>query len=211
MLHLDHLTVIAPSLVAGVEHVRQCLDVDIPYGGTHPEMGTHNHLLRLDDLYLEVIAVDPAAPSPAGPRWFGLGDATAVRSAWDMGLRLRGWVARTGDIDAVLSRHADLLGGKTMVSRSGSRSRFSLLPDGSLPGDGALPSVIERVARESPTATMEDHGARLLDFALEHPSAPDIRALYDRLGIVRPPVLRDGPAARYVATIETPSGPRTLT
>ena len=57
---LDRLTVIAPSLEEGVEHVRAGLDLDIPYGGTHPETGTHNHVLRLgEEAYLEVIAVDP--------------------------------------------------------------------------------------------------------------------------------------------------------
>jgi len=33
--------------------------------GAHPLMGTHNRLLALGDLYLEVIAVDPAAQPPA--------------------------------------------------------------------------------------------------------------------------------------------------
>ncbi|WP_393939598.1 VOC family protein [Piscinibacter sakaiensis] len=42
-------------------------------GGAHPHMGTHNRLLRLGDhCYLEVIAIDPAAPPPARARWFGL-------------------------------------------------------------------------------------------------------------------------------------------
>jgi hypothetical protein len=96
MLELDHLTILAPSLTLGVDHVRACLDLDIPYGGAHPEMGTHNHLLRLSDAtFLEVIAIDPAAKPPARPRWFGLDDADAVRSAWEDGRRLRGWVART--------------------------------------------------------------------------------------------------------------------
>ena len=31
MLKLDHLTVIAPSLAEGVEHVRNCLDLDVPF------------------------------------------------------------------------------------------------------------------------------------------------------------------------------------
>jgi hypothetical protein len=34
-LKLDHLTIIAPSLAEGVNHVRSCVDIDVPYGGAH--------------------------------------------------------------------------------------------------------------------------------------------------------------------------------
>ncbi len=68
MLQLDHLSIIAPSLADGVAHVRACLDIDVPYGRVHPDMGTHNHLLRLgDDVYLEIIAVDPERSAAAAP------------------------------------------------------------------------------------------------------------------------------------------------
>ncbi|HEX2656226.1 MAG TPA: VOC family protein, partial [Xanthobacteraceae bacterium] len=40
MLRLDHLTIIAPSLAEGVDHVRACLDIEMPFGGAHPQMGT---------------------------------------------------------------------------------------------------------------------------------------------------------------------------
>src|SRR6185295_3299699 len=104
------------------------------------EMGTHNRRLRLGDaIYLEVIAVDPGAPAPSGPRWFGLGDLTTVRAHCRSGERLRGWVAHTDDIDAVVAAHGDLLGGKISIGRN---SQFSLLPDGALPFNGMLPSVI---------------------------------------------------------------------
>lgn len=32
MLKLDHITVIAPTLAEEVAHVRQCLDIDVPFG-----------------------------------------------------------------------------------------------------------------------------------------------------------------------------------
>ena len=111
MPHLDHLTIVAPTLQEGVDHVGDRLGLDMPFGGRHPEMGTLNHLLRLgDDVFLEVIAIDPEAARPAHPRWFGLDDAERVRRDWDAGHRLRTWVARTSELDAILDRMAPLMG-----------------------------------------------------------------------------------------------------
>ena len=211
MLCFDHLTVIAPSLAEGVDHVRDCLDLEIPPGGSHPEMGTHNHVLRLSDTrYLEIIAADPSAAPPSGPRWFGLGDPETVRADWAEGLRLRAWVARSDDIDAVLADHAAQFGGKTRVSRGGEHCEFSLCPDGGLPLGGVLPSVIDRGGRSLDTASMEDKGAVLRDFVLEHPSPAEITALYERLGIRDAPRVQAGPRVRYVATIETSGGLKLL-
>src|SRR5438105_14753652 len=127
MLRLDHLAIVAPSLREGVEHVRACLDLDIPYGGAHREMGTHNHLLRLgDESYLEVIAIDPDSGPPVARRWFGLDDTVAVRADWDAGRRLRAWVARTDDLDAVLASHGELLGRKIRASRGDRSWLFAL-------------------------------------------------------------------------------------
>jgi hypothetical protein len=209
MLSLDHLTVIAPTLADGVAHVHACLGVDVPFGTHHPDMGTYNHRLRLgEDVYLEIIAVDPEAPVPAGPRWFGLGDAAAVRADWAEGRRLRTWVARTTDMNATLAAHAHLLGGDF---RLGQVARFSLLPDGRLPMNGLLPSVIDRGGGGSPAAGMADLGMRLVSFALEYPAPDEIAVAYASLAVRDAPRVRAGPRPRYVATIDTPDGPRTLT
>ena len=72
MLAIDHIAVSAATLEDGSEWVEMALGVPLTGGGKHPHMGTHNRLLSLGDLYLEVIAVDPAAPKPGYPRWFDL-------------------------------------------------------------------------------------------------------------------------------------------
>jgi hypothetical protein len=208
MLSLDHLTIIAPSLSEGIDHIRACLDLDIEDGRTHPEMGTHNRRLRLGDaIYLEVIAVDPGAPAPSGPRWFGLDDLTTVRAHWMNGERLRGWVAHTDDIAAVLAAHGHLLGRRIAIGRN---SHFSLLPDGALPFNGVLPSVIDRAGQGSPVLTMTERGAKLRDFVLEHPAPAVVTALYERLGIRNRPRVQEGPTMRYLATIETAGGVKQL-
>ena len=94
MPKLDHITVISPTLAEGVSHVRHCLGIDVPFGTRHHYMGTHNHRLQLgDNVYLEIVACDPEGAEPGRARWFGLDSPAKVRSDWDSGRRLRGWVA----------------------------------------------------------------------------------------------------------------------
>ncbi len=76
------------ALADGVAWVEATLGVPMQPGGRHPTMGTHNALLRLGrSAYLEVIAIDPDAPPPSRPRWYGLDDL-----APDAPARLATWV-----------------------------------------------------------------------------------------------------------------------
>jgi len=212
MLHLDHITVIAPSLAAGAAHVRACLDLDVPFGQRHDYMGTYNHLLRLGDaIYLEIVALDPDAPAPGRRRWFGLDDQAGVRAAWDAGRRLRGWVARTDGIDAVLAGRDAIFGRKVALPAVGSSFDFSIPDDGSLPLDGAAPSIIDRRGKPRSMATIADLGARLLSFVLEHPDPVAVSALYRDLDIDHPPAIVKGDSVRYRAQIATAAGLKELT
>jgi len=212
MLKLDHITVIAPSLAEGVLHVRDCLDLDIPFGQRHAYMGTYNHLLQLGDaVYLEVVAVAPEAAAPERRRWFGLDDQDKIRSDWEQGRRLRGWVARTDTIDAIIAAHGNIFGEKVPLPTVNSSFDFAIPNDGSLPLDGAAPSLIERRGRPRSMATMADLGARLRSLTLEHPDPFHVEALYRALAVDRPPRIVNGSKLRYRALIETPAGPRELT
>jgi hypothetical protein len=212
MLKLDHLTVIAPSLAEGVEHVRNCLDLDVPFGQRHGYMGTYNHLLQLgDSVYLEIVALDPEADSPNRRRWFGLDDQAKVRSDWEEGRRLRGWVARTDAIDAIIAAHGDIFGEKVPLPIINSSFDFAIPNNGSLPLNGAAPSIIDRRGKPRAMDTIADFGARLKSFILEHPTPAAIAPLYGALTVDRPPEIMDGPRLRYRARIETPAGLKELT
>ena len=96
---LDHLVVAAASLEQGVAWCEATLGVTPGPGGVHATMGTHNRLLRIateafPDAYLEIIAIDPAAPPPGRPRWFGL-DEPALRERVAQHPRLVTAVVRT--------------------------------------------------------------------------------------------------------------------
>jgi hypothetical protein len=212
MLKLDHISVIAPSLAEGVSHVRACLDLDVPFGQRHAYMGTYNHLLQLGDtVYLEIVALDPAADRPDCPRWFGLDNQKKVRSDWDAGRRLRGWVARADAIEAVITGRENIFGAKVPLPAVNSSFDFAIPDDGSLPLDGAAPSIIDRRGKPRSMATMADLGARLRSFTLEHPDPAGMQALYRTMIVDRPPAIGRGPMLRYRARIETPTGLKELT
>ena len=211
VLKLDHLTIVAPTLAEGVAHVRSCIGLDVPFGQRHAYMGTHNHLLQLgDSVYLEIVAIDPEGERPGRARWFGLDNRKAVRADWDAGRRLRAWVARTDAIDRVLAGREHVFGRKVSLPPAEPSFEFCLRDDGSLPLDGAAPSIIDRRGVPRSMAAIADLGARLRFFRLEHPDAAAIGAFYDGVAVDRPPVVVQGADVRYRAQIETPAGVKEL-
>lgn len=212
MLALDHITVIAPTLADGVMHVRECLDIEVPYGTRHLYMGTHNHRLQLGDrVYLEIVARDPDGVDPGRARWFGIDDPHQVRADWRDGRRLRGWVANTLDMEAVAARHGALLGNVVPLPFDVPEFAFSIPPNGSLPLDGAAPSLIDHKGAPTSMDEIPDLGARLRKFILEHPDPDTVASLYRELSIENPPEIVRGDRLRYRALIDTPSGLRELT
>lgn len=212
MLKLDHLTVIAPTLSEGVAHVQACLDLDVPFGTRHLYMGTHNHRLQLGrNVYLEIVALDPEGAAPPRARWFGLDDQKKVREDWDNGRRLRGWVASSKSFDLVASGDRQIFGDEVALPFDAPEFAFTIPADGSLPLNGAAPSLIDH--RDDPTsmAHIPDLGAELVSFTLEHSEPEMVNALYERLSIDRPPLVIHGPQLKYRASVATPSGPRELT
>ncbi|MFA7666579.1 MAG: VOC family protein [Burkholderiaceae bacterium] len=207
---IDHIAVVADSLEAGSEFVFQCLGVRPRQGGKHPRMGTHNRLLRLGDgLFLEVIAIDPAAPAPARPRWFGF-DTLPVGAA----PRLAFWVARVDDdIHQALADAPEALGVAEPMTRGELQWLISIPENGSLPLDGVAPALIHWHAASHPALAMEDQGCRLVALELLHPEPERVDRLLASLAVAEPgvglSVTRSG-VAGLVATLRTPQGLRTI-
>jgi catechol 2,3-dioxygenase-like lactoylglutathione lyase family enzyme len=211
MTELDHIAVIAPDLDEGVAWLRDVLGVEAPKGGFHPEMGTHNHLLRLgDNVYAEVIAIAPDAPRPSHRRWFGLDDRDAVRRHWDAGRCLGAYVARCTDVAATVGAQAGTFGTPMQISRGDRQWMFAVRPDGELPLGGALPCLMDWGERGTPAPTMTDFGLRLQNLLVEAPDPDAVRAALDAIGMARKPEIRRAPEVRLTATILTPQGVRVL-
>ncbi len=211
MTELDHIAVVAPDIATGVAWVRDVLGVDPPEGGAHPDMGTHNHVLRLgDDVFLEVIAVDPEASRPKLRRWFGLDDQETVERDWQAGRRLRAYVARCDDVAATIGDRKDTFGAPMRLTRGELEWTFGVRADGALPLAGALPHLMDWGPRGTPAVAMTDFGLRLRELLVETPDPDAVHEGLDAVGMIRKPEIRQGSTARLFATIETPRGVRTL-
>jgi hypothetical protein len=203
MLRIDHLAVVAERLEDGVALVERLFGIGMAGGGKHPLMGTHNRLLCLGDLYLEVIAPDPNAPHPARPRWFDM-DRFAGPP------RLTNWVAACDDLAVEVAKGPVGIGLPVALARGDFRWQMAVPDNGQLPFDGAFPALIRWEGTAHPAPALPDHGLRLTRLEIGHPDAPALcAALAGRL--VDPRVVI-APAAQVTlcATIDTPAGPRVL-
>ncbi|MGL6209972.1 MAG: VOC family protein [Paracoccaceae bacterium] len=169
MLVFDHLAVAAGTLAEGVAFVEAALGVSLAGGGQHAQMGTHNRLLGLGDLYLEVIAVDPGAEAPGWPRWFDL-DRFAGPP------RLANWVVRCDDLAAAVAGGPVGVGARMAFQRGDYRWQMAVPADGRLPFGGGFPALIQWEGALHPAPALPDAGVRLLSFEISHPEADGLRA-----------------------------------
>ncbi len=198
MLVLDHLAVAAADLATGRAVVEAALGLPLQAGGAHPRFGTHNLLMGLaDGLYLEVIAVDPAAPAPDGPRWFDL-------DRFDGPPRLANWIARTDDLAALPGS-----GVVTDMARGDFRWQIAVPEDGRLPADGGQPTLI-RWQGPHPMDRLTIQPVRLIRLTIRHPDARALAARVLPLCDDARLVYETAAAPSLVAVFDTPRGQVTL-
>lgn len=195
-MRLDHLAVAARDLAEGVAVVEEALGLALDPGGQHAHFGTHNRLLGLGDIYLEVIAPE-AGEGPGRPRWFGL-------DRFDGPPRLVTWLCAVDDLDAALADHPT--GAEALaLSRGDLAWRFGARSDGALPMEGLHPTFLEwGPGTRHPAERLPDRGCRLARLVLRHPQAGVIPSPDD------PRVTLEAGAAALEAWIETPHGLRRL-
>ncbi|ARO15170.1 hypothetical protein BVG79_01826 [Ketogulonicigenium robustum] len=159
-LALDHIAVCARTLDEGCDWVEARLGVRPRAGGKHARYGTHNALLGMGEgFYFEVIAPDPEA-AVSGPRWFGLDHPPAVPC-------IGNWICRTPRIDALDTPVP--AGNVIALERGALQWDITVPPDGSLPLDGAFPTLIAWTAGTHPALTLQDSTLRLQRLHISHP------------------------------------------
>lgn len=192
----------ARDLAQGVEWFDALSGVQLPEGGQHPLMATHNHLTALSaDSFLEVIATDPDVPMPVFQsgqrRWFALDDS-AHQARIDTAPRLTTWVVATKDLDAALDRirRPGLDPGVPVEQTRGDmRWRLALHTDGSLACDGVFPILIEWPEGVNPVSRMQDQNIRLEGLSLTHPDFRIVQEGLWALGITELATVSNGPAS----------------
>lgn len=204
-LALDHIILAARTLDEGRDFVRERLGVEVPMGGEHPLMGTHNALMALGDgIYFEIMAIAPHMPAPTRPRWAGLDDPDQqVRIAERP--RLAAWVARTASIENDVRRCPEPLG-EILDGRRGDLTwKIAIAPDGRPPLGSALPILIQWPDGPHVSTRMADLGCRLGALTVRHPEPERARSALKLLNgetLVR---IAAGPAG-LSATIKSPKG-----
>ena len=207
MLELDHLVVACLDLDDGDAWLRRRLGVALAPGGRHTGWGTHNRLLQLGaGVYLELIAPDPDAPDPQGPRPFRLDDP-AMRERLARAPRLVHFLVRADDLERELAALQYLPGTVTPMTRGTLRWRITLPTGGHPPGDGLLPTVIQWDVppADHPAARLPEVGVRLAGLSIRGP-----RAIVERRPKFAAPVavewVESADEAGLRASLDTPLG-----
>jgi hypothetical protein len=211
---IDHLVMGAADLEQGCRQVSERLGVPLAPGGRHAHMGTHNRLLKLGQAsYLEVIAIDPQAPPPGRPRWFGL-DRPETLARLAEGPRLLTWVVHGIALDGIDPSLAKQLGRPEPMRRGDLCWRLTVHADGRLPAGGLLPALIEWEGPHHPAQRLPDAGCRLTRLRLRPPVPDTLSTRLQAIGChhLIDLALRDSvQTPSLTAEIETPEGPRHLT
>ena len=214
MLCFDHLAIAAEALEPGAAAIAEALGAPLAPGGTHPAMGTHNRLLSLGPgEYLEVIAIDPAAPPPPQPRWFALDDFAGPP-------RPRAWIARAetaqelvqmaAPLDAALALAPPGIGRPMDFARGDLRWLMAVPESGWLPYGGVFPALIGWHGAAHPADALPDHGIRLRRLVISHPDAGALRAALAPLITDERLVITLGGEPSLAAEFDTPAGARIL-
>lgn len=205
----DHLVVAATRLDEGAAWLEEKLGVALAGGGQHLAMGTHNRLLRLGErFYLELIAIDLNLAPPARTRWFGL-DTPALRQRLANGPQLIHWVAASLDIETDAARAGFAREDILPMTRGDYRWRITVAADGSLPGDGLLPTLIQWDVPSHPAERLPHSDCQLMKLEAFTRSANDVREALHGLGLGTVIDLHEplpGETPEWIAYLKTPRG-----
>ena len=216
---LDHLVVVAPSLEEGERWCERTLGLKPGPGGQHVLMGTHNRLLRIDSsdyerAYLEIIAIEPGAPSQRRPdqrRWFDLDDPQLMARVARDGPALAHWVARTDDVRAACAAWLALdidrgrcLSASRATPEGELQWQITVRDDGARLYDGCLPTLIQWGPRH-PVPAMVDRQLRLQRLCIRHPQAERLAQAGQAIGLQG--VAFETGSAQIQAHLDTALGP----
>ena len=198
---IDHLMWGAPSLAEGIARAEKLFGVEPVAGGSHAGLGTCNALLGLsDDVYLEIIAPDPAQrlDGTFGERLQQLDECALVT-----------WASRCGDLDAlsVMAGNAGLRSrGPTLTERltpDGKNLRWKLLFLSGHSLGNSVPFFIDWMDTPHPSTTAPAAG-RLQKLEVITSEVDAMKSLLAQLGLAMDVI--EGEFAGLHAVFESSNG-----
>ena len=138
---IDHLVVGSNCLEEGTYYIENLLDLKLSSIGYHKKMGTHNRVIKLGDLYLEVIAIDPDSKVEIKNTFFGL-DKSFVKKKILLKPRLISFV-----ISSTMNISSKFYPNKTYIERNKYKWNFmnpnqNILENDLFPYSDSFPSII---------------------------------------------------------------------
>ena len=211
--HLDHIVIAAKELEQGAEYVNELFGVDIGTGGRHEIMGTHNKVMALgENVYLEVIAINPDMKAPDVPRWFGLDDPHILGSL-DSGPKLLTWAVRTANLEQLVDDSAVPIGQIWKATRDDLTWKVAISEDGRLPGAGFIPLCMQWLVDFHPAERMQQAGCQFRSLTLVHPRPDWLAQSLDSIDARELVTIRkteQGCRAYIELVLDTPNGEITL-
>lgn len=203
---IDHVAIGTDTLEQGVSAMKETLGVEVPRGGKHDAMSTHNCVMQADnESFFELIAIDPQAPAdPGRARWFTLDDPV-TQARLSERPRALCWVVGTDDLDAVIAASPVDLGEVVLFTRGDRSWRLTVPKDGSLPMQGLLPAFIEWSPGPHPSTGQQDLGVTLETVHLHHPAPPALSETLVALGVDHLAQVHEGDIALSFE-LKTPNG-----
>jgi hypothetical protein len=153
-VELDHVLLAVTDLAAAGRELQARYGLGSVEGGRHPDWGTANRIVPLEDSYLELIAVvdQPAAVDPSVGRW------VAGRASHPG--RPLGWAVRTSELDTIARRLGLSVHRGVRVAPSGEVLRWRSAGMDQAAAEPSLPFFIEWAAGvRLPGATPVTHPA----------------------------------------------------
>ncbi len=202
MKNIDHIVYAVPNLKTSMDNIENLFGIRPVYGGRHLEQGTHNALLNLgNEIYLELLAIDPENKSILPPLWMGVNLITKPTiTRWARKSKtLQADVNLLKKINPVLSKTKTGMRQK----QDGSILKWELsIPDAE-PLVEVLPFFIDWKDSEHPTAKIPQH-CTLISFELRHPKPASLEAFFK--SIDSDMIIQQADEISLTASIQTPNG-----
>ena len=183
MHKLDHIVFGAHSLEEGTQFVENVLQAKLSDIGYHDDMGTHNRVIRIsDEVYFEVVAINPDMQNLKKKRWFNL-DSPNLQSKLYKSPQIIGYVVENND-KTPLKFYDPFFN----ASRANYRWQFAMptsknnILDSEIIDEGIIPSLISWKSTK-PIYNMNENQFELLSFEiLFHEAKQRLNAFFKSFG-----------------------------